>query len=77
MGRLPAGTRADAAAVLQGGEEGVAQEGLAVGQQGIPLRGGQFTDTLKGLDDHRHSLARPADEKKPRRRAGLEWGCCG
>ena len=67
MGRLPATAAADIAAVFQGSKKGMAQERLPVGQQPIPVMGGNQGEGWQGLDRHRHSLARRADEKKPHR----------
>ncbi|MNP62588.1 hypothetical protein D3C76_1578840 [compost metagenome] len=66
MSRPPAAVRADTAAVLQAGEEGMAEERLGVRQQGIPLAGIHVGEAGKGLDWH----GRESGASYRRRKAG-------
>ena len=51
---LPAGMRADAAAVLQRAQKGVAQKGLSLRHQGVPRVRGNFRQVLQTLQRHHH-----------------------
>ena len=53
---LPAGMRADAAAVFQRAEKGVAQKRLILGHQGIPRLRRDFGQTFQTLQRHRLPL---------------------
>src|SRR3990167_1105023 len=53
MGRLPASAPAYTATVFQCREKGVAQEGLRISQQSIPLTGGNFMDGIQAGRQHR------------------------
>ncbi|MNP38175.1 hypothetical protein D3C76_1316700 [compost metagenome] len=70
--RVPATTAANAAALLQGGKECMAQERLLVRQQGIPLLRVEIGKTGKGLDRHGASLARAAKEEKQEKKWATE-----
>ncbi|MNW01052.1 hypothetical protein D3C71_1966330 [compost metagenome] len=72
MRRMPAAAAADAAALLQRGEEGMAQERLLVRQQGIPVLRVEIGEAGKGLDRHGASLARAAMEEKREKKWATE-----
>ncbi|MNE01622.1 hypothetical protein D3C80_940680 [compost metagenome] len=74
MGRPPTIASADTTAFLQDAEKGMAQEGLSIGQQTVPLGSGYLGKGVQRLDRHRYSLACRADEKKPCRRQGFKGG---
>ncbi|MNJ71427.1 hypothetical protein D3C77_679700 [compost metagenome] len=58
MRRLPARSGTDTATVFQAAEKGMAQEGLGVGQQRVPLGGRTVIEVRKDSDRHAGSLAK-------------------
>ena len=63
MGRLPARTRPDAAAVFEDAEKGMAQERLRIVDQRVPAMGVKVGETGEGQDRHARQCG-PCDGRK-------------